>query len=221
MEAYKKLAAKVDYQMSKEKGQVLVVTSVSENEGKSTVAANLALSLVEQSKKVLLVDGDLRRPSQFLLFGENPSEKEEFGEFLKSGQLEDILKKSKIPNLYLVLGRNCYSSSTEILRSKRLAGFLKHCRNYMDYIIIDSPPAGLIGDAETLAVYSDAVLLVTKQNMMFTEDINDVLDGFRQHHSKVLGVVLNSVRSFSGIPGSGHYSYGYGAYGNYGKNRGK
>lgn len=221
VEAYKKLAAKVDYQMSKKSGQVLVVTSVSENEGKSTVAANLAISLAEQSKKVLLIDGDLRRPSQFLLFGVQPSEKEEFGEFLKKGQLEDILKKSRIANLYLVLGKNCYSSSTEILRSKRLSGFLKHCRNYMDYVIIDSPPAGLIGDAEMLAFYSDAVLLVSRQNDIFTEDINDVLDGFREHHSEVLGVVLNGVRSLSGR----HYGYGkyggYGAYGSYGKNRGK
>lgn len=221
VEAYKKLAAKVDYQMSKENGKILVVTSVSENEGKSTVAANLAISLAEQSKKVLLLDGDLRRPSQFLLFGEKPSEKEEFGEFLKSGQMEEILKKSKIPNLYLVLGKNCYSSSTEILRSKRLKSFLMQCRNYMDYVIIDSPPAGLIGDAEALAVYSDAVLLVTKQNDMLAEDINDVLDGFREHHSTVLGVVLNGVRSFSGLPGSGRYSYGYDGYGSYGRNRGK
>lgn len=58
MESYKKLAAKVEYRMAKNEQKVLVVTSVSENEGKSTVAANLAITLAEQSKRVLLVEGD-------------------------------------------------------------------------------------------------------------------------------------------------------------------
>ncbi len=80
MESYKKLAAKVEYRMAKNEQKVLVVTSVSENEGKSTVAANLAITLAEQSKRVLLVDGDIRRPSQFLIFGMEPKEENELGE---------------------------------------------------------------------------------------------------------------------------------------------
>ena len=64
--------------MGKEGRKVLVITSVSENEGKSTIAANLAICLAEQSKKVVLIDGDFRRPSQFLIFGKMPEEKQEF-----------------------------------------------------------------------------------------------------------------------------------------------
>lgn len=220
VEAYKRLAVKVDYQMAKEDKQILVVTSVAENEGKSTVAANLAIALAEQSKKVLLIDGDLRRPAQFLIFGMTPKENEELGEFLKRPQVEIILKKSGIQNLYLVLGKNGHSNSTEMLRSKRLSDFLRQCRNYMDYVIIDSAPAGLTGDAEILADYGDAVLFVSKQNTMAAEDINDVMDGFRENHSSVLGVVLNGVKSFSRLQMSGRYG-DYGSYGNYNKNRGK
>ena len=83
VESYKKLAAKVEYRMAKNEQKVLVVTSVSENEGKSTVAANLAITLAEQSKRVLLVDGDIRRPSQFLIFGMEPKEENELGEYLR------------------------------------------------------------------------------------------------------------------------------------------
>lgn len=222
VEAYKKLAMKVEYQMGKEERKVLVVTSVSENEGKSTVAANLAITLAEQSKKVMLIDGDLRRPSQFLIFGVKPEPKTEFGEYLKgTGVPKRLIQGSKIPSLRLVLGRNCYSSSTEILRSEKLERLLKLARKSMDYVIIDSPPAGLMGDAEVLADYADAVLVVTRQNYMLAEDINDVLDSFREHHSKVLGVVLNGVRSFSTMPVTGYYGrYGrYGEYSVYGKNR--
>lgn len=231
VEGYKKLAVKVDYRMARADRKILVVTSVSENEGKSTVAANLAITLAGQSKNVLLIDADLRRPSQFLIFNQNPEEKNEPGEFLKGhGKLSDILIKSEIPNLYLMAGRNCYSSSTELLSSERMEKLLAACKKPMDYVIIDSPPAGMLGDAEVLAGYADAVMLVVKQNFILSEDINDVLDAFREHHSKVLGVVLNEVKAFPGISSGGYYGgygrygkygkYGYGKYGNYGKVQG-
>lgn len=224
VEDYKKFATKVDYQMMKDDRKVLVVTSVSENEGKSTVAANIALALAAQSKKVLLVEGDLRRPSQFLVFEKNIKEQMEIGEYLKGNlDLKNIFIKSGIPNLYLAIGRNCYSSSTEILHSENMAKLIETSKKIMDYVIIDSPPAGIMGDAEVLADYADAVMVVVKQNCMLAEDINDVLDSFREHHSKVLGVVLNGVRSLPDMPLGDYYGrYGrYGRYGSYNMSRGK
>ena len=222
VEGYKKLATKVDYQMGKEGRKVLVITSVSENEGKSTAAANLAICLAEQSKKVVLIDGDFRRPSQFLIFGKMPEENQEIGEVLKgNAEASLILHECDIPGLYLILGKNCYSSSTELAHSSRMKQIIDICKKNMDYIIIDSPPTGLMGDAEALAGYSDAVMLTVKQNYIYSEDINDALDSFREHHSKVLGVVLNRVKSFPGF-GSGRFygHYGkYGHYGHYGKNQ--
>lgn len=220
VEAYKKLATRVDYRMAKEDRKVLVVTSVSENEGKSTVAANLAITLAEQSKRVLLIEGDLRRPSQFLIFGEKPEDTQELGEFLKgNGKISDILIRSKIRHLYLLIGKNGYASSTELVHSVRMRKLIEACKKTMDYIIIDSPPAGMMGDAEALAEYADAVLLVVRQNFILSEDINDVLDAFREHHSKVLGCVLNGVRTFATVPGVENYYGRYGKYGNYARNR--
>lgn len=219
VENYKKLATKVDYQMGKEGRKVLVVTSVSENEGKSTVAANLAICLAEQSKKVLLIDGDFRRPSQFLIFDKNPEENQELGEVLKGNSGAELkFWESNVPGLGLLLGRNCYSSSTELVHSKKMKQLLNACKEQVDYIIIDSPPTGLMGDAEALAGYADAVLMTVRQNFVFSEDINDALDSFREHHSKVLGVVLNSARSFQHY-GSSRYHDRYGKYGNYARNQ--
>lgn len=99
------------------------------------------------------------------------------------------------------------------------------CRKFVDYVIIDTPPAGIIGDAQIFAHCADAVMIVSKQNYMLAEDINEVMDAFRDKEGKVLGVVLNGVRSFSGLVDSpvGHY-YGkyskYGRYGNYGRSKG-
>ncbi len=222
VESYKKLALKLDYQMAKTGGKVLAVTSVSENEGKSTLAANLAITLAEQDKRVLLIEGDLRRPSQFLIFGKEPTEKQEIGEFLKGkGLVKNVLQESGVPRLFLMIGRNCYSTSTEMLQSAMFEKLLEVCKRTMDYVIIDTPPAGLMGDAEVIGGYADAMLLVVKQNHMLAEDINDALDAFREHHVNVLGVVLNGVRTLDSAPG-GHYygNYGrYGRYSNYSRNR--
>lgn len=220
VEGYKKLATKVEYQMKKNNTKAVVITSVSENEGKSTVAANLAISLAEQSKKVLLMEGDLRRPSQFLIFNEQLNDKQELGEYLDGNvRVKDIVIKSDTPNLYLVLGRNCYSSSTEKIQSEKMADLIAACQKIVDYVIIDSPPTGLVGDAEILAKYAGSVLLVAKQNHILAEDVNEVLDTLRSEQSKVLGVVLNRVRSFSNLVGSGYYGH-YGKYGNYYRDRG-
>ena len=216
VEGYKKLAVKVDYQMKKYGKKTLVVTSVSENEGKSTVAANLAISLAEQSKRVILMEGDLRRPSQFLIFDKDPKEKEEIGEFLEgNSKIINIVGKSHIDHLRLVLGKNCYSSSTEKVASNKMKELLSVCEDISDYVIIDSPPAGIVGDAEILAREAGAVLVVAKQNYMLAEDINEILDAFRFHETKVVGVVLNGVISFNEMA-TGEY---YGGYGGYGKNK--
>ena len=195
------------------------MTSVSENEGKSTVAANLAISLADQGKKAILIDGDIRRPSQFLIFNQKETEQKELGEFLKgSGHLSDILITGERPRLFFLGGRNCYSSSTELLYSERLPILLEACRKSADYVIIDTPPAGLLGDAQVWAQYADAVLMVVRQNYMLAEDVNDILDDFRDGHAKILGVVLNGVKSFAGAADQtiGRYYGKYGEYGHYG-----
>ena len=226
VESYKKLAAKVEYRMAKNEQKVLVVTSVSENEGKSTVAANLAITLAEQSKRVLLVDGDIRRPSQFLIFGMEPKEENELGEYLRgNGSLADVMVPCTRKHMLFMGGKNCYSSSTEMLNSESFFKLMAASRKFVDYVIIDTPPAGIIGDAQIFAHCADAVMIVAKQNYMLAEDINEVMDAFRDKEGKVLGVVLNGVRSFSGLVDSpvGHY-YGkyskYGRYGNYGRSKG-
>lgn len=177
--------------MAKNEQKVLVVTSVSENEGKSTVAANLAITLAEQSKRVLLVDGDIRRPSQFLIFGMEPKEENELGEYLRgNGSLADVMVPCTRKHMLFMGGKNCYSSSTEMLNSESFFKLMAACRKFVDYVIIDTPPAEIIGDAQIFAHCADAVMIVSKQNYMLAEDINEVMDAFRDKEGKVLGVVL-------------------------------
>lgn len=220
VESYRKFSSKAEYRMEKEGWKTLAVTSVSENEGKSTVAANLAVSLAEKDYRVVLIDGDLRRPSQFLIFGLKPSEENELGEFLKGEtQKSNLLMKTQVPKLYVIGGRNCYSSSTDILQRALTGRFLQRCRESADYVIVDTPPTAVLGDAELWGQHTDAVLFVERQNFIYAEDINTMLDKFRAQKTRVLGVVMNSVQSFGRMARStvGRYSSRYGGYGNYGR----
>ena len=220
VESFRKFSAKVEYRMEKERWKTLVVTSVSENEGKSTVAANLAISLAEKDYRVVLIDGDLRRPSQFLIFGLHPKEENELGEFLKREKKNfNLLMKTPVPKLYVIGGRNCYSSSTDILQGEIAGKFLQRCKESADFIIVDTPPTAVLGDAELWGQHADAVLFVERQNFIYAEDINTMLDKFRGQDTKILGVVLNGVQSFGRVVSStvGRYSSRYGEYGNYGR----
>ena len=212
-EDYKRLAARVEYRLGRSGGKVLVITSVSENEGKSTLAANLAITLAARGKRVLLVDGDIRRPAQFLILGVDVQEKNELGEYLKgSGTPTDVILPTDRPRLFFLGGRGCYSSSTELLRSQRLPHLLEQCRQLVDFILIDTPPVGLIGDAQVFSQYADGVILTARQNYMLAEDINEVLDDFADNRANVLGVVLNGEMSFDRLleqlPGAGRAGYG-------------
>lgn len=218
VESFRKFSSRVEYRMEKEDWKTLAVTSVSENEGKSTVAANLAISLAEKDYRVVLIDGDLRRPSQFLIFGLHPEEENELGEFLKRDRKNsDLLMKTSVPKLYVIGGRNCYSSSTDILQGDIAGKFLQRCRESADFIIVDTPPTAVLGDAELWGRHTDAVLFVERQNFIYAEDINTMLDKFRGQRTKILGVVLNGVQSFGGVVNSavGRYGGRYGRYGNY------
>ena len=209
VESYKKLAAKVEYRMAKNEQKVLVVTSVSENEGKSTVAANLAITLAEQSKRVLLVDGDIRRPSQFLIFGMEPKEENELGEYLRgNGSLADVMVPCTRKHMLFMGGKNCYSSSTEMLNSESFFKLMTACRKFVDYVIIDTSPLALVSDTEELAQMADASVLVVRQDTVLTKDINDAIDILNNTRGKVLGCVLNDASSSQITGSTAHYGYG-------------
>ncbi len=221
VESTKKFVTNIKHRMDKNNAKVLVVSSVAENEGKSTVAANMAITLAKQGKRVVLMDGDIRKPSQQLIFDMDLTDTTEFSEFLQGkGTIADVIANTGRENLLFLGGKTAVADSTELLGSEVLDKLIPALKNAADYVIIDTPPAGLIADAQIFARKADGVLLVTRQNMILAEDINEVIDDFRENECHVLGVVLNGVLSVESIaesPAAGYGRYGYGNYGRYGK----
>lgn len=216
VERYKKIAAHVSSQAHKLSAKVILVTSVQEHEGKSTVSANLALTLAQQGYKVLLVDGDMRRPTQNSLFlADGEKLKASLGSLLMGqSTLRDAMIHDEERGLDLLLNKRNYTNSTDIVSSDYMKRLLTVVRSHYDFVIIDTPPMSLMADAEVLADQSDMSILVVKYDTVLAQDINDAIDALRDAHAKFAGCILNQVET---LPGSRRTVGGYGGYGRYGQ----
>lgn len=209
-----KLGTKLQYAAQKGGRKVILVTSVLENEGKSTVTANLALALAQGNKKVLLIDADMHKAAQYKLFHHEPAR--ELADIIqgKAAYEPEYLEKA---GLYTLFSTNASDSAAELIASESMAGLLEKARREMDYIIIDSPPIALFSDVEALADLADLSLLVIRQDCAPAGQINDTTDMLNGCKAELLGCIFNDVRS---MPFSNdHHSYGYGYGYGYGQSR--
>lgn len=217
VESSRMAASRIGSHMKKHGYQVLLVTSVTENEGKSTVAANLALALAQENNRVLLIDCDFRKPSQYKIFEEEEENTADLPAILRNNSNGgDIVKRQEKSGLYTIFNHVPEESPEELMEFRVLETMLDFFRKKMDYIILDTSPVALVSDAEELARLADASLLVIRQDVALARDINDVIDGLNRTRGRVLGCVLNdAVPEFTeNVRGyGGHYGYG----GRYGK----
>lgn len=191
--------------------KVVMITSTAPGEGKTTVAVNLALSLSDVGKKVLLVDADLRNPSV-----EAVLELEEEPEFDEVEDTYAIAKLEQFGVSYLKFSKkeNSYWKLMNVEYLKNLFNFL---RDDYDYILVDTPPCGLVYDSSLIAQVCDGVVYVVLQDAVRLKKILMGIDNLN-HSAKVniLGVVINGAQS--GLAGYGDdYGYGYGHYKSYSK----
>ena len=191
------LCSALEYHMRKRKQKVIAVTSVGENEGKSTVAANLALSFAERNKRVLLLDCDFRKPSMHKIFETSVEKEQSFSGYLlgKGSDPVACLQDLKKHGIYLGLSQPSTKHITELISGERLVGALEQLRGCYDYVILDTPPMLAAADAELLAHMADTALLVIRADFMKAGAINDCLDRLRKSTSDVCGSVLNDYHS--------------------------
>lgn len=209
-ESIRNLRIKVQKILWDKNQQILLITSTLPNEGKTTVATNLALSLAQEGKKVILIDGDLRKQSL----------KDTIGVTDPSDGLPDLLSGTSdnfrlltVPNstLLLLSGDNTVDQPQPLIDTPRMKQVLDLLRERMDYIIIDSPPAGILSDAATLAKYADATLYIVRQDMASTQQIATSIQTLSSSDINLIGCVLNQTQAGTTRYGySSKYSAGYG-----------
>lgn len=213
VESSKMAASRVRSYMDKRNAKVLLVTSVMENEGKSTVAANIALSLAQEGKKVMLIDCDFRKPAQYKLFQVHDNEEADLGEVLiNHASTDKIIRNWNESGLYMILNKTSSNSIEALLKSTTLKKIIEFSREKMDYVVVDTSPLALVADTEELAQMTDASVLVVRQDTVLTKDINDAIDILNNTKGKVIGCILNGM-TLQGAGTAGHSGYG----GHYGK----
>lgn len=223
VEEIKRLASRITNRMTERHGKVMLITSLLENEGKSTVAANLSLALAEEGKKVLLVDADFRNPAIYKVLNMRGHEFTNLTDVLKNAESLDGIDDIKVSvpgtKLYTLLNRQAVSSKVENVSNELLKGLVYRYAKEMDYIIVDTPPMGLVADAEEIAPFVDGCILVVRQHMADARDLNDAIDALNGGHHRLLGCVFNNVYSSSlELPTSTYgYAGGYGQGGKYGE----
>ncbi len=213
-EAVSTLRFKLKRELDRQSAQVIMVTSTSANEGKTTVSANLACALAETGKRVLLLDADLRKQSQKALFGITEPSK----------GLADLLAENAnsitplaVPDssLLLLSGDKVADQPLRFLNSPRMKKVFASLREQMDYIIIDTPPCGFLSDAAALSPLVDGVIYVVRQDFVSRTGIIDSMQMLAATDVRFLGCVLNIAERSTSKYGYG-YKYGYGSkYGGY------
>ena len=190
--------------------RVFLVTGVGENEGKSTIAANVASMLAMKGRRVALVDGDLRKPAMRKFFDGAYQTDFSFDQLLTQPYSRDAFRRCMVRHsklgLYMFFAAAADKRSMKLLTGANMRAFLTDAAVF-DYIIVDTPPMGFFPDAEALAALADASLLVVRQDYTPACDVNDAVDVLKKSHARFLGCVLNDMDS---RPMSG-YGYGYGA----------
>ena len=218
-ENIKKIRTKILYHQKKSKAKVLLVSSAGSQEGKTTLAVNLAIAFAQYPRKVLLIEGNLRTGGLREYLGIGRDKTEDWGVCAESkGNLKDTVHFCKDLGFYVMVNDTRTSHPIEAIASASFTRFLDNMKEEMDLIIIDAPQVRGRADTEMWIRRADMSLLVVKQNKTLAKYINDSIDVLEGYGNKLLGCVFNDVPGRSGILRSGYgYGYGYGKYGKYGK----
>jgi polysaccharide biosynthesis transport protein len=216
-EAFRALRTSLLLSQADRPPQVILMTSALPREGKTTAAANLAVTLAQLGDKTLLVDGDLRKPGVSRALSMGSSKHAGLSSYLAGVSTLDLITVPHpgITNLAVIPTGPVPPNPADLLSSHRLSEMVTELRKRYKFVVIDSPPIMAATDAVILSVLVDGVLLVVRSGETPKEAFTRTRDLLASVKSHVLGVVLNAVDSSSPdyYYSYRYYPYSYGAYG--------
>ena len=215
-EAYKLLRTKLQFSFADDNDcHVIGLSSALSGEGKSLTAVNLAYTLSELNKKVILVDCDMRRPTlaEKLKIRKKPG----LSSYLTNqSHLVDLLQDCNLDGnktaFHVISAGQNPPNPVELLSSDRMKRCLEKLRKAYDYVILDLPPVGEVSDAMAVANETDGMLLVVRQNYCDSVVLTETARQFQFIHAKILGVVFNCTNEHGGNYGKGYYKRYYKRY---------
>jgi capsular exopolysaccharide synthesis family protein len=203
-ESYRTLRTNIMFSSLDKKVQTIMVTSSGPKEGKTTVASNLAVIMAQAGCKTVIIDCDLRKPRQHIVF--NISNQIGLSNYLIGEALiADVIKQTRVENLQLLPSGIRPPNPAELLGSEKMWSFVELLKNYYDYIILDTSPVVIVTDAQLVSQYADGCLLVVATGEADREAAVKAKELLTKVNSKILGVVLNKVKENS----KGRYKHYY------------
>ena len=201
-EMFRNLRTNIQFMNVSSEKKVMIVTSTVPGEGKSYVSANLAAAFAQLDKKVLLIDTDMRKGRQHVMF--NLKAKPGISNFLSGvvdqdfiGEKEDIrnyIQETDVENLYLIPAVNVPTNPSELLVSPKMQGMVEIFKKAFDVIIFDAPPCLIVADALIITRLVDFSIIVTAQNITKIENLKRAKLAIENVGGKIAGVVLNKVQ---------------------------
>ena len=193
-DSFRAVLASILFAGARERQRVLVVTSASPGEGKTTMTSNLATTLAHMGRKVLLIDGDIRSPRMHDLFGLDNTIglTTTLQEIALKGRInESFIQETAVPNLYVLTSGPAIQAGADLLFSASMPTLIAQYREVYDMVLIDTPPMLIMPDARVLARTADAVVLVARAGKTARNAIKAAYQRFVEDRTPVLGVVLN------------------------------
>tara|TARA_R110002096_G_scaffold432801_1_gene650235 strand:+ start:10053 stop:12395 length:2343 start_codon:yes stop_codon:yes gene_type:complete len=213
-ESYRRLRINVVYANPDKNYKVLMITSATKGEGKSTVAANLAITFTGSDKKVLIIDLDLRRPTQHKIFGEN-REPGLTDILFGTSSKEQVVRSTVAPNVDLITVGRKTPEPASVLDSRRLKQLIDELSADYDHIILDTAPYGIISDSASLLRLVDGLVVVSRFNVTTKRELTFTLDGLKHLNADVVGIVLNAFNPKKSTDYYTNYNYYQRTYSEY------
>lgn len=211
-EAYRLLRTSIALMPGSQKTRVIALTSGGPGEGKSTTCMNLAVVLATQSKRVLLIDADLRKPTIAQRLQVQNSDAPGLSRFLSDPNItpeECIQPIIDVPGLDIVPVQEIPPFPSELLSQTRIVDLIGWAREHYDYVLFDTPPVLLVTDALVIANHCDTILVVARIGVAQKRALARIRQDLAKYPDKQSGVIINA------LPFSETYYRGYGNYKKY------
>lgn len=213
-EAYRALRTNLEFSMSGEGAKTVLITSSHVSEGKSSVASNLAAVFAMQDKKTILVDCDMRRGIQYKKF--ELSNQNGLSNYLANINVKekDFIKKTEIPNLFVITSGPVPPNPAELLSSARMKEMIQNLKEDYDAVVLDGAPVLPVTDSVILAAIADRTVIVVSSGETHNDELKSVKATLDNAGANIAGVVLNKAE-LQGKGYSKYHKYGKGYYGSY------